>query len=316
MKQLEGKVALITGAGSGGTGTAMAIRFAAEGAKVALVARNESGLENTAARIRGLGGEALVVRCDLSDPDGGRDTLIARTEETLGPIDVLVNNAVKNDVKRYWEYSLSDLQSDGEVNLWGPWLMIQQATDSMAERGGGYVLNMSSMGAELPPGPPFTAKTKWHSTLYAAMKSAVNAMTVYAAVEFKEKGIVMNTLAPQRSILTERIKSGGSIVQDTSICEPLETMAEAALTLCTGDKTMLTGRIAFSLQLLVELQRPVYDLTGTQLVDGWQPDDIVKAIHYREDWTEKYLRWPHTYEFNRPQTPYPEVLRRGVESTS
>jgi hypothetical protein len=88
-------------------------------------------------------------------------------------------------------------------------------------------------------------------------------------------------------------------------------MAEAALALCTGDKSTLTGRIAFSLMLLVELQRPVYDLTGTQLVDGWQPDDIVEAIHYREDWTEKYLRWPNTYEFNRPQTPYPDVLRRG-----
>jgi NAD(P)-dependent dehydrogenase (short-subunit alcohol dehydrogenase family) len=311
LKQLEGKVALVTGAGSGGTGTAMSVRFAAEGAKVALVARNEQGLERTAARIRDLGGEALVLPCDLGDPDGGRDTLVARAEERLGPIDVLVNNAVKNDVKRFWEYSLSDLQSDGEVNLWAPWLLIQQATESMAERGGGYVLNMSSMGAELPPGPPFTAKTKWHSTLYAAMKSALNAATVYGAVEFADKGIVMNTLAPQRSILTERISSGTSMVKDTSICEPLETMAEAALALCTGDKELMTGRIAFSLMLLVELQRPVHDLTGTELVEGWQPRDIVDAIHYREDWTAKYLRWPHTYEFNRPQTPYPEVLRRG-----
>ena len=311
MGQLDGKVALITGAGSGGTGTAMSIRFAAEGAKVALVARNEAGLENTAARIREFGGEALVLPCDLGEPDGGRDTLIARTEKTLGPIDVLVNNAVKHDLKRFSEFTLADMQSDGEVNLWGPWLMIQQATDSMAERGGGYVLNMSSMGAELPPGPPFTAKTKWHSTLYAAMKSAINTMTVYAAVEFQDQGIVFNTLAPQRSILTDRIKGGSTMVKDTSISEPVETMAEAALALCTGDKTMLTGRIAFSLMLLVELQRPVYDLTGTELVDGWQPADIVEAIHYREDWTEKYLRWPHTYEFNRPQTPYPDVLRRG-----
>jgi NAD(P)-dependent dehydrogenase (short-subunit alcohol dehydrogenase family) len=310
VQELAGKVALITGAGSGGTGTAMSVRFAAEGAKVALVARGEAGLERTAARIRDAGGEALVLPCDLGDPDGGRDTLIARAEDALGPIDVLVNNAVKHDLKRFWEFTLADLQSDGEVNLWGPWLLIQQAVESMAERDGGYVLNLSSMGAELPPGPPFTAKTKWHSTLYAAMKSAVNTMTVYGAVELQDQGIVMNTLAPQRSILTERIQRSDSVVRDTSICEPVETMAEAALALCTGDKTTLTGRIAFSLMLLVELQRPVYDLTGTELVAGWQPDDIVEAIHYREDWTEKYLRWPHTYEFNRPQTPYPAVLRR------
>jgi citronellol/citronellal dehydrogenase len=311
LKQLEGKVALVTGAGSGGTGTAMSVRFAAEGAKVALVARNEEGLERTASRIRDLGGEALVLPCGLGAPDGGRETLIARAEEQLGPIDILVNNAVKNDLKRFWDYSLADMQSDGEVNLWAPWLLMQQAAASMAERGGGYILNMSSMGAELPPGPPFTAKTKWHSTLYAAMKSALNATSVYAAVEFADKGIVVNTLAPQRSILTERIASNSAIVKDTSICEPLETMAEAALTLCTGDKELLTGRIAFSLMLLVELRRPVYDLTGTELLEGWQPDDIVEAIHYREDWTEKYLRWPQTYEFNRPQTPYPDVLRRS-----
>ena len=311
MKQLEGKVALITGAGQGGTGTSMAVRFAAEGARVALVGRDEAGLQKTAARIGEMGGEALVLPCDIGDPTGGRDTLIARTEEAFGPIDILVNNAVKNELKRFGEFSLEDMQSNGEVNLWGPWIMIQQATNSMAERGRGHVLNMSSMGAELPPGPPFNVKLTWQSTLYGAMKGAVNTMTVLGAVEMLPKGICMNTLAPQRSILTERNKSGSSIVKDTSICEPMETMAEAALALCTGDTQTMTGRIALSLQLLVELQRPVYDLTGKQLLEGWQPDDIVKAIQYREDWTTRYLRWPHPYEFNRPQTPYPDVLRRA-----
>ena len=95
-----------------------------------------------------------------------------------------------SDLKRFGEFSHADMQSEGEVNLWAPWLLTQQATDSMAERGGGYVLNLSSMGAELPPGPPYTAKTKWHSSLYAAMKSALNTMTVYAAVEFQDKGVV------------------------------------------------------------------------------------------------------------------------------
>jgi NAD(P)-dependent dehydrogenase (short-subunit alcohol dehydrogenase family) len=189
-------------------------------------------------------------------------------------------------------------------------ILIQQATKSMAERGGGHVLNMSSMGAELPPGPPFNVKLTWQSTLYGGMKGAMNTMTVQGAVEMLAKNIRMNTLAPQRSILTEKIKSGSSIVKDTSICEPMETMAEAALALCTGDTQTMTGRIALSLQLLVELQRPVYDLSGKHLLEGWQPNDIVKAIQYREDWTTRYLRWPHPYEFNRPQTPYPDVLRR------
>jgi NAD(P)-dependent dehydrogenase (short-subunit alcohol dehydrogenase family) len=310
MKALNGKVALITGAGSGGTGTSMAVRFAAEGAKVAIVARNEAGLQDTAARIREAGGEALVLRCDLGDPAGGRDTLVARTEAAFGPIDIVVNNAVKNDVKRFWEYSLEDMQSDGEVNLWAPMIIIQQATQSMIDGDRpGWILNMSSMGAELPPGPPFNVKLTWQSTLYGAMKSAVNTLTVQGAVEMKPHSICMNTLAPQRSILTTRMHTS-EIVKDKSICEPMETMAEAALALCTGDVETRTGKICLSLQLLVELQRPVYDITGTHLLEGWQPADIVKAIQYREDWTQRYLKWPNPYEFKRPQTPYPEVLRR------
>ena len=60
--------------------------------------------------------------------------------------------------------------------------------------------------------------------------------------------------------------------------EPLDTMAEAALALCTGDPDRLTGRIDYSLQLLVELQRPVRDLHGEALVEGWQPADLPPRI--------------------------------------
>lgn len=312
MKRLDGKVALITGAGSGGTGTAMAVRFAHEGARVALVARNEAGLEKTAEMVRKAGSEAIVLPCDLGDPEGGRDTLIARTEVALGPIDILVNNAVKNDIKRFVDYSIEDLRSDGEVNLWGPMTLIQQAVRSIrAGERRGWILNMSSMGAELPPGPPFDRlKLSYQSALYAAMKGGMNAFSIYFAVEMLRYGIRVNTLAPQRSILTERMHNS-KIVKDKSICEPLATMAQAALELCSGNLDRLNGRLAFSLQLLVELDAPVYDIDGETLLDGWQPDDIVKAIRYREDWTEKHMNWSHPYEFHRPQTPYPEVLRRS-----
>ena len=89
----EGRVALVTGASQGGTGTVAAIRLAAEGAKVAITARSVDGLERTRAEIETLGGTALVLPCDLTARDGGRDTLVARTEADLGPVDILVNNA-------------------------------------------------------------------------------------------------------------------------------------------------------------------------------------------------------------------------------
>jgi hypothetical protein len=92
-----------------------------------------------------------------------------------------------------------------------------------------------------------------------------------------------------------------------SIFKPVETMAEAALVLCTGDPNVLTGRIAYSLQLLLELERPVRDLQGRQLVEGWQPGDLAAAISAREAFFAG-TGWPRIFDFHRPSTPRPAVL--------
>src|SRR5204863_4793769 len=84
----EGQVALVTGASQGGTGTAIAIRLAAEGARVAITARTVEGLEDTRRRIEAIGGECVVLPADLSDPAGGRTELVARTEAEFGPVDI------------------------------------------------------------------------------------------------------------------------------------------------------------------------------------------------------------------------------------
>ena len=84
----DGRVALVTGASQGGTGTALAIRLAAEGAQVAITARSAEGLAETQRRIEDLGGKAHAMVCDLADPAGGRDQLVARAEEALGPVDI------------------------------------------------------------------------------------------------------------------------------------------------------------------------------------------------------------------------------------
>src|SRR5439155_15134295 len=101
-----------------------------------------------------------------------------------------------------------------------------------------------------------------------------------AASECEGQGIAVNALTPQAAIATPSLVAGGWI--DDTMFEPLETMGEAAVALCTGDPNVLTGRIAYSLQLLVELQRPVLDLFGEQLVDGWQPHDL-PAVIARQD---------------------------------
>lgn len=305
-RSCEGMVALVTGASQGGTGRSVAIRLAAEGTDVAITARSAEGLAETLARIEEVGGRGLVLPTDLGDPDGGRATLVERTEAAFAPIDILVNNAVAHDLKRVDEWSIEELERYAHVNLWAPWLHMSQVLPGMRERGRGWILNLTSFSGELPPGPPFAFKAKDGSSMYGATKAALNRLTVAAAGENEGQGIAVNALTPQCAILTPRVQAGG-LVAGAELFEPVETMAEAALALCTGDASALTGRIAFSLQLLVELDRPVFDLRGERLMEGWQPADLPRVIRAQEAFHAEN-GWPRAFDFHRPHTPRPAVI--------
>jgi NAD(P)-dependent dehydrogenase (short-subunit alcohol dehydrogenase family) len=97
-------------------------------------------------------------------------------------------------------------------------------------------------------------------------------LTTGAAMELHPSNIAVNALAPEAAVRTENADSVVTLAE--SVVEPAETMAEAALALCTGDPQVMTGRVAYSLSLVVELQRPVYSLDGRSLLTGWQPGDI------------------------------------------
>jgi NAD(P)-dependent dehydrogenase (short-subunit alcohol dehydrogenase family) len=313
----DGMVALVSGASEGSTGAAIAVRMAAEGAKVAVAARTVAGLEDTKARIEAAGGIGLVLPTDLADPVGARTTLVERTESELGPVDILVNNAALSVFKPFDQWTLEEMEHTAQVNLWAPWLLMAQVTPGMRTRGRGWILNLTSVSGELPPGPPFAYKAKDGSALYAATKAALNRLTIAAAGESEGTGVAVNALTPQAAIDNVRTVGAPQIasirevdsprVAVDDLFEPIETMAEAALALCTGDPNVLTGRIAYSLQLLLELQRPVYDLHGQQLLEGWQPEDLPAAIISREDfWTG--TGWPRVFDFHRPSTPRPAAL--------
>src|SRR4051794_34427212 len=277
----EDQVALVTGASQGGTGTAIALRLAAEGAKVAITARTVAGLEETRDRIEAIGGECLVVPVDLADPAGGRQELADRVATELGPIDILVNNAAVNGYVPFDEAPPEDVERCLPVNLLAPWELMRSVVPGMRVRGGGWSRNPGSSGAGLPRGPPFpTNKPGTAGFQYGASKAALNRLTVAAASECEGRGVAVNGLAPQAAIATPSLVAGGWIEEE--MFEPLDTMAEAALALCSGDPAVLTGRIAFSLQLLVELRRPVRDLHGEHLVDGWQPADLPAVIVRQE----------------------------------
>jgi NAD(P)-dependent dehydrogenase (short-subunit alcohol dehydrogenase family) len=276
-RDLEGKVAIVTGASKGGIGTAIAERFGAAGAKVAVAARTRSGLEEALELVENAGSSGVIYVVDLSRPDGGRDRLVADVERDLGPVDVLVNNSALGGYRPFEEWTLAQLQKVQEVNNWSAWLLAQHALPGMRARGYGAVLNISSASAELPEGPPFphTAPARAGSA-YGSTKAMLNRWTVSLAVETHGQGIQVNALSPQRAAATASLV--GNAWFPEIYFEPLDTMAEAALALVAGDPSALTGRVAYSLALLAELQRPVYDLRGRDLVEGWQPADLPAII--------------------------------------
>jgi NAD(P)-dependent dehydrogenase (short-subunit alcohol dehydrogenase family) len=298
-----GRVALITGASRGGTGTVSAIRLAAEGARVAIVARSIDGLQRTAEEIEGFGGTVLVLPpCDLSDPAGGRDRLVAQVEGELGSIDILVNNAAVNGFQPFDEWTYTDIQHRLELNVIAPWLLMQQVVPSMRARGQGWVVNLTTFCAELPPGPPYpTNKPSKEGAAYGASKAALNRLTVSVASECEGTGVAINALSPQAAIATPDLVAGGWI--KGALFEPVETMAEAVLALATCDPHTITGRIAYSLQLLAELDRPVHDLRGETLVDGWQPADLPGTIMKQAAMMTADFSWPEPYSFRRPSSP-------------
>ena len=312
-RSLEGKVALVTGASSGGTGRSIAVRFAAEGAKVAINARSEAGLRETLAAIEDVGSAGLVLPADLSEPDGGRMALVEKTEAAFGPIDILVNNAMGTIFKPVAEWSLADMDEMQQINVWAPWLLMGQVLPGMRERGHGWILNLTSSAAEFPPGPPYGPLAKAGYAGYGATKAALSRLTVAVAAETEGQGIAVNALTPEASIATPVIVASGYLEaltgwEDVSwLFEPVDSIAEAALALCSGDPDVLTGRIAFSLQLLLELDRPMYDLRGERLVPGFQPVDLPPRIRRQIEFHQTY-GGPQELAFNRPTTPMPAAM--------
>jgi NAD(P)-dependent dehydrogenase (short-subunit alcohol dehydrogenase family) len=300
---VDGRVALVTGASRGGIGTAIAVRLAAEGARVAITGRSLPGLQDCRAQIAEAGGGCTVLPVDLADPDGGRARLVADVEAALGPLDILVHSAATNGYKPFEDWTREELLRTYEINVLAAWDLMRAAVPGMRERGQGWILNLTSFAAELPWGPPFpTNRPSKGGAAYGSSKAALNRLTVSVASECEGQGIAVNALTPQAAALTERLARGSSI--DDAMFEPLETMAEAALALVTADPTALTARLAFSLQLLVELDRPVRDLHGRELVDGWQPADL-RPVIARQAAHMAGQGWADPFAFGRPHSPDP-----------
>jgi NAD(P)-dependent dehydrogenase (short-subunit alcohol dehydrogenase family) len=277
LNRCKDRVAVVTGA-SRGIGRALTVRLAAEGATVVAVSRSTSSsdyggsLLDTVRLAADVGGRAVPVGADVGTAEG-RERIQRAAEELDRPVAIVVNNAAAD---REFAVGFADMteaafQQALNVNVWGAWDLAARFVPAMRSQGEGWVLNVSS--AQAAPRIPGTTRGTGGACLYGGTKAMLDRITTGAAMELYGDNIAVNALAPEAAVLTEH---SSDIVRHLgpSVIEPVETFVEAALALVSTTPRRLTGRVAYSLSLVKELDLPVLSLDGRELLAGWQPAEI------------------------------------------
>lgn len=239
MFSLEGRIAVITGA-SRGIGEAIAQTYAENGAHSVLVSRKIEGLNGVVANIKKNGGSAEAIACNMGNIDE-IDSLVEQIKEKFGKLDIIVNNAATNpyfgnmdgiDVPR-WDKTF-------DVNLKGPFFLIQRSIDLLAASKKASVINVSSISGKSPA--PFQG-------VYSITKAAMISMTQGLAKELGSKNIRVNALLPglTKTRFSAALMESEEIINEVYKTIPLGRhavpgeMAGAALYLASDASSYTTG---------------------------------------------------------------------------
>jgi NAD(P)-dependent dehydrogenase (short-subunit alcohol dehydrogenase family) len=239
--RLAGKIALITGAGSG-LGRESALRFAAEGAGIAVVDLDRAAADATAAAIAGAGGAAVALQADVTRSEDCAE-MVAATERAFGALHILFNNAgimlpadtdpVATSLE-VWERTIA-------VNLTGVFLGCKHGIPALLRAGGGAIVNMASMVAFIGSATPQLA--------YAASKGGVVALTQEIAAIYARRNIRANALCPGpvRTPLSDHLFATEAERERRRVHQPMGRLAtpgeiaNAALFLASDEASHVTG---------------------------------------------------------------------------
>lgn len=218
MKEIKGKVALLTG-GSRGLGPYIARALAKEGVYLALSARSQEELDAAAEEVRKMGVEAIAVPADVTDASS-RDELLETVKKTFGRVDILINNAGIEHISRYTRLSPETIETMIQTNLVAPMLLTRRLLPDIIEQGSGHVVNMSSLGGK--KGSPYSAT-------YSATKAGLIEWTRGLREELRETGVSASVICPgfvsEAGMFAVQNKKAPGIVGETTP----EKVAEAVI---------------------------------------------------------------------------------------
>ena len=236
--KLNDRVAVITGA-SKGLGKAMALALAAEGARIALVSRDEARLHDVAAEVIAAGGDASIFRADVTSEEQVRQaerSVLAR----YGKVNILINNAGVNVRKPVVEFTVEEWHRVMDTNVTAAFLMCRSFVPAMSGHGYGRILNMTSIMSHVSlPG----------RIAYSTSKTALLGMTRTLALELAPEGITVNGISPgpfgteMNKPLMENPETNAQFLSSIPLGRwgKVEEIGQLAVYLCSEDAGFITG---------------------------------------------------------------------------